>query len=217
MQKIFYLLDELEAIYHNEADSPELGHDEPLDGLILTVLSQNTNDKNRDSAFTRLKAACPDWEKVIKAGARELEDLIRPAGLANTKSKRIIDILNIINKDFHEYSIKKLANYEPDYMRKYLRDLPGVGAKTVACVMLFDFKLPAFPVDTHVERVTKRFGIADKKLSPEEISLMFESVVPPSRCLGGHVNIIAHGRAICHSRNPECKNCVLNEKCDKIL
>ena len=215
IDKIFYLLDELEKIYHNEAESPELGHDEPLDGLILTVLSQNTNDKNRDSAFTRLKAAYPEWQQVIKAGARE--QLIRPAGLANTKSKRIIDILQIINHDFHEYSIKKLAKYEPDYMRKYLRNLPGVGAKTVACVMLFDFKLPAFPVDTHVERVTKRFGIADKKLSPEEISRLFESIVPPSRCLGGHVNIIAHGRKICHSRNPECKKCVLNEKCDKIL
>lgn len=211
------MLDELEKVYHNEALSPELGHDEPLDGLILTVLSQNTNDRNRDSAFAQLKARYPDWQSVIHAGADELAASIRTAGLADTKSQRIIEILRIIHDDFHEYSIRKLAEYNPNDMRKYLLDLPGVGAKTAACVMLFDFKLPAFPVDTHIERVTKRFGVSGQKLSPAEISSMLEGIIPPSRFLGGHVNIISHGRAVCHSRKPDCKNCVLSEKCDKII
>lgn len=215
--RIIYFLDELEKVYHNEANSPELGHDEPLDGLIMTVLSQNTNDRNRDAAFTNLKANFPDWQSVFNAGSEGLADSIRTAGLANTKSQRIIEILRIIHADFNEYSIKKLAKYNPDDIRKYLLDLPGVGAKTAACVMLFDFKLPAFPVDTHIERVTKRFGIAEKKLSPEEISHYLEGIIPASRFLGGHVNIIAHGRAVCHARKPDCKNCVLNEKCDKII
>jgi len=215
--RIIYFLDELEKVYHNEANSPELGHDEPLDGLIMTVLSQNTNDRNRDAAFTNLKANYPDWQSVFNAGSDGLADSIRTAGLANTKSQRIIEILRIIHADFNEYSIKKLAKYNPDDIRKYLLDLPGVGAKTAACVMLFDFKLPAFPVDTHIERVTKRFGIAGKKFSPEEISHYIEGVIPASRFLGGHVNIISHGRAVCHARRPDCKNCVLNEKCDKIM
>ena len=212
--KIFYTLDKLEEVYHNEARSPELGHSEPLDGLILTIISQNTNDKNRDAAFANLKANFPNWPDVVKAGSEKLESVIRTAGLARTKAERIIHILQKIHDDFHEYSIKRLAERTRDEMKSYLRALPGVGAKTVACVLLFDFKIAAFPVDTHVARVSKRVGIAPENFSPEEISSMLEEIVPAERCLGGHVNIIAHGRAVCHSRKPECKICVLNEVCN---
>ena len=210
------MLNELEAVYHNEARPPELGHPEPLDGLILTILSQNTNDKNRDAAFSNLKALYPAWQDVINAGPEKLETAIKTAGLAHTKAKRIIHILNQIHNDFGEYSIKKLALQEPEYIADYLRALPGVGAKTVACVLLFDLKLKAFPVDTHVTRVSKRVGVVPEKFTPEEISLMYESVVPVERCLGGHVNIIDHGRAICHSRNPKCKICTLSKICEKV-
>lgn len=219
-EKIFFVLDELEKIYHNEATPPELGcqpgsgHEDPLDGLILTVLSQNTNDKNRDSAFRNLKSLYPTWPDVIKAGREKLEDAVRTAGLAHTKAGRIIEILRIIHKDFGEYSLKKLAKKDVNYVREYLRALPGVGAKTVACVMLFDMKLPAFPVDTHITRISKRTGIADGKSSPEEISEFYESVVPVSRFLGGHVNIIAHGREVCSARKPKCKDCVLAVQCE---
>ena len=215
-RKIFLMLNELEAVYHNEARPPELGHNEPLDGLILTILSQNTNDKNRDAAFSTLKALYPTWQDVINAGPEKLEAAIKTAGLAHTKAARIIHILNQIHNDFGEYSIKKLALHEPEYIANYLRALPGVGAKTVACVLLFDLKLKAFPVDTHVTRVSKRVGVAPEKFTPEEISLMYESVVPVERCLGGHVNIIDHGRAICHSRNPQCKICTLSKICKKV-
>ena len=213
-QKIFYTLDKLEGQYHNEENSPELGHDEPVDGLILTVLSQNTNDKNRDAAFRNLKSLYPEWHDVIEAGAGKLENSIRIAGLAHTKSERIISILNKIHDDFGEYSIKKLASHERESIKEYLRALPGVGAKTVACVMMFDLKIPAFPVDTHVSRIMRRIGAASEKNSPEEISLFLEKVVPVSRYLGGHVNMIAHGRAVCHARKPECERCVLSEICD---
>ena len=214
--KIFYVLDELEKVYHNENRPPELGHPEPLDGLILTILSQNTNDKNRDTAFMKLKSLYPSWADVIEAGANQLEIAVRSAGLAHTKAKRIIEILNIIHEDFNEYSLKKLSEERPEVVRNYLRALPGVGAKTVACVMLFDMNLPAFPVDTHVTRVSKKVGIAEEKDSPEEISQLYEKYVPVSRCLGGHVNIIAHGRAVCHARKPECDKCVLASICDFI-
>ena len=212
--KIFYTLDKLEEVYHNEARSPELGHSEPLDGLINTVLSQNTNDKNRDNAFANLKANFPNWPDVVKAGNEKLESVIKTAGLAHTKAERIIEILRRIYSDFGEYSIKKLAEKSRGDMKSYLRALPGVGAKTVACVLLFDFKIAAFPVDTHVARVSKRVGFAPENFSPEEISQVLEKIVPAERCLGGHVNIIAHGRAVCHSRKPECKICVLREVCN---
>ncbi len=214
--KIFFILDELEKVYHNETLPPELGHEEPLDGLILTVLSQNTNDKNRDVAFNRLKDLYPTWSEVVEAGPAKIEDTIRKAGLGHTKAGRIINILKIIHEDFGEYSLKPLAQHETSEIREYLRALPGVGTKTVACVMLFDMKLPAFPVDTHVTRVSKRVGVAPEKTSPEEISQLYEKFVPIPRCLGGHVNIIAHGREICHAKKPECDKCVLASQCDFI-
>ena len=216
ISKIFFTLDKLEEIYHNELCSPELGHAEPLDGLILTVLSQNTNDKNRDSAFTQLKNLYPTWPEVVKAGANNLEQAIKTAGLGHTKSERIIEILNQIYSDFGEYSIKKLSEFKPHDVRKYLRSLPGVGAKTAACVMLFDFKMAAFPVDTHITRIIKRLEIMPDKSTPEEISRSLELIIPFERCLGGHVNIIEHGRKICHSRKPDCKNCVLAEICPSL-
>lgn len=213
--KILRLLDVLEAEYHNEARPPELGHSEPLDGLILTVLSQNTNDKNRDSAYASLRAEFPTWERVVIAGAKALEGVIRTAGLAHTKAARIITILERVKSDFGEYSLKGLAGWEAKRIREYLRAMPGVGAKTVACVLLFDLKLKAFPVDTHVTRVARRTGIVGVKSMPEEICAQLECVVPEERCLGGHVNMIAHGRAVCHSRRPECDSCVLSSMCDR--
>lgn len=215
MDKVTEILDALESVYHNETCPPELGHPEPLDGLILTILSQNTNDVNRDRAFSRLKERFPTWPDVIRAGASQLEDAIRPAGLAHTKAGRIITVLERVRSDFGEYSIRGLAGRED--MREYLRALPGVGAKTVACTVLFDFGLPAFPVDTHITRISRRTGIAPLKASPEEISRMLEGIVPGKRCLGGHVNMIAHGRAVCHSRKPECSSCVISHLCDKYI
>lgn len=213
MNNVTKILDALETQYHNEQYPPELGHSEPLDGLILTVLSQNTNDNNRDRAYANLKAKFPEWKDVAEAGESKLEDAIRTAGLAPTKAVRIITILNRIHSDFGEYSIKALANHDREFMREYLRALPGVGAKTVACTLLFDFKIPAFPVDTHIARISRRTGIAPEKSSPEEISRLLEEVVPEKRFLGGHVNMIEHGRAVCHSQNPACRFCVLSEIC----
>lgn len=212
-QTVHRVLDLLESEYHNESRPPELGHPEPLDGLILTVLSQNTNDRNRDAAFANLKAKYADWSEVVKAGAGELEGVIRTAGLANTKAQRIITILQRVNSDFGGYSIKALASKTREEICAYLRALPGVGAKTVACVLMFDMKIKAFPVDTHVSRVARKVGLVPEKYSPEEICAEFERVVPAERCLGGHVNMIAHGRAVCRSQKPKCGVCVLRELC----
>ena len=215
--KILQVLDLLEGEYHNEARPPELGHAEPLDGLICTVLSQNTNDKNRDSAFASLKANFPAWEDVVKAGPEKLEEVIRTAGLAHTKAQRIITILQRVHEDFCGYSIKQLAALPREEIAAYLRALPGVGAKTVACVLLFDLKIKAFPVDTHVSRVARRVGLVPAKFSAEEICAEFERVVPEFRCLGGHVNMIAHGRAVCHSQKPECSKCILSKICERSM
>ncbi len=210
---VFRVLDMLEQEYHNEANPPELGHAEPLDGLVLTVLSQNTNDKNRDAAFENLQKNYADYQEIVDSGAVELAKIIKSAGLAATKSSRIIEILRKIHEDFGEYSLKNLAKFSRTQAWDYLINFKGIGVKTVACVLLFDLKMKAFPVDTHVSRITRRLGIVPEKTHADEISLLFERFVPENRCLGGHVNMIAHGRAVCHSRKPDCEICVLREIC----
>lgn len=211
---ILSVLDRLEELWHNEANPPELGHGEPLDGLILTVLSQNTNDHNRDMAFARLKERFDSWEAVVGGGVAELEDTVRPAGLAPTKARRILEILDIVWKDFGAYSIAALEARGRDEARRWLTALPGVGAKTAACVLLFDMGLPAFPVDTHIGRIARRVGFVAENTSAEDISLLMEREAPPSRYLGGHVNMIEHGRAVCRARKPLCASCPLTELCD---
>ena len=207
------VLDLLEKMWGNEAEPPALGHGEPLDGLILTVLSQNTNDRNRDVAFSRLRERFPTWEAVVEGGVGPLEDAIRPAGLAPTKARRILEILETVRKDFGAYSIAGLAERGGEEARRYLTALPGVGAKTAACVLLFDMDIPAFPVDTHISRISRRIGFAPERMSAEDISLLLEREVPPARYLGGHVNMIEHGRAVCRARKPFCGACPLTALC----
>ena len=219
--RIKRVLDSLESIYHNEKNHDELllqvRHDEPLDGLMLTILSQNTNDKNRDAAFRNLKSNWNDWESAAGATCEELADSIRTAGLSSTKSERIIFILKKIKCDFGEYSLNALKNKEIDHVREYLSSLPGVWAKTISCVMLFDFGLPSFPVDTHISRVCKRLGFVPqssrKNVTPEEISIFMERNVLKERYLGSHVNIIEHGRNICNAQRPNCEACLIKEDC----
>ena len=214
-------LDLLESVYHNEENHVELllklKHEEPLDGLVFTILSQNTNDKNRDAAFTRLKSNWDNWESVAELKPEELADCIKVAGLSATKSERIIFILRTIKNDFGEYSLKALRDKEIDYVREYLRVLPGIGPKTISCLMLFDLGLPSFPVDTHIARICKRLGFVPestkKNITPEEISVFMEHNVPQGRFLGAHVNIIEHGRNVCKAQKPNCKICIVKDCC----
>jgi endonuclease-3 len=219
--KIKRALDSLEIIYHNEINHDKLlltlRHEEPLDGLILTILSQNTNDKNRDAAYAKLKSDWNNWESVAKLRPEEIADSIRTAGLSSIKSERIIYILKKIKHDFGEYSLNALKNSEIDRVRDYLGTLPGVGPKTISCVMLFELGMPSFPVDTHISRVCKRLGFvphsSKMNITPEEISVFMEQYVPKERYLGSHVNIIEHGRSVCKALRPNCSVCLINDGC----
>ena len=206
------VFDILEELWGKEKEEPRLGHEEPLDGLVLTLLSQNTNDRNRDKGFAALKAAFPTWERTASASAEAIEDVIRPAGLAKTKSERMLQILGAVREAFGDYSLKALAEKDDAEARNYLASLPGIGAKTVACVLLFDLGRPAFPVDTHIARFCRRMKWVEESLPPEEIQPLLEEWVPVERYLGGHVNIIEHGRGLCRARNPECAQCPLKRE-----
>ena len=207
------VFDLLEEMWGCEKNPPDLGHEEPLDGLILTLLSQNTNDLNRDRAFSALKASFPSWDAVARAPAGEIAGVIRPAGLAPTKSARMAEILAVLQDDFREYSLCGLKKWSTEDIREYLLSLPGIGQKTAACVLLFDLERPAFPVDTHIARFCRRMEWVEESLPPDRMVPLMESWVPPVRYLGGHVNIILHGRGVCKARKPDCGRCALPPLC----
>lgn len=211
---ILLALDRLDSVYgYDSMPSGALSTGEPLDGLMLTLLSQNTNDRNRDMAYDSLRSRLASWDRVAVASHAELAGLIKSAGLGDTKAARMKMILDRINLDFGGYTLASMKGWGADEVRAYLYGLPGIGPKTVACVMLFDLELPAFPVDTHVARVSRRLGFVPERDTPEKIQLFLESVVPAERCKGGHLNVIEHGRHTCHARSPECPSCSLPDIC----
>ena len=204
------ILDELEALYgYEKRPADDFRYEEPLDDLILTILSQNTNDKLRDKAFANMKSRYGSWDDVAAADIDELKDVLRIAGMSGTKPPRIQQILAAVKEKFGEYSIKALRGWTQPEVREYLTSLPGVGPKTSAIVECFDLDMPGFPVDTHITRLSKRFGWADEKYPPDKIQQILEAELPPERFRGGHLNFLAHGRGTCNARRPRCGECTL--------
>jgi endonuclease-3 len=182
--------------------APPHGHG--LDELILTVLSQSTNDRNRDVAFLRLRARFPSWEAVRDAPNEEVEEAIRPGGISKVKSRRIQDILAALPEPLDG---PQLAD------RDFLTALPGVGRKTAACVRLFAFGVRDVPVDTHVSRVGTRLGLFREGAPFEELHDTMLAITPPGQELELHVNLLRHGRRTCHARRPQCEQCALLRMC----
>ena len=187
-----------------------------MDGLILTLLSQNTNDRNRDMAYESLRKKYTSWGEVARASVSDIATAIKSAGLGDTKAARMKDILSKVKNDFGAFSLAEMTEWEASRVREYLSNLHGIGPKTVACVMVFDLGLPAFPVDTHIARISRRLGWVPPKATPERIQDFLESIVPPERSAGGHLNMIEHGRRICHARSPKCIECLLGDICPLI-
>ena len=196
----------------NEYGRPALRpHRAPVDELVLTVLSQNTNDRNRDVAYFRLRERFPSWDAVAEAPVEEVEDAIRPGGLAPTKSVRIKQILEAIGDD----DLLWLAEAPLDEARAYLCALPGVGRKTAACVLLFSFGRPDVPVDTHVYRVGGRLGLWPQKApliaAHDELARLVGD--DGEFAYEAHVLLIRHGRRTCVARAPRCAECPLRRMC----
>jgi endonuclease-3 len=186
---------------------------DPLDELVLTVLSQNTSDTNRDRAFAGLKERFATWEAVWGARPAELADAIRPGGIENVKAKRIMAILDEIRRREGKLSLARLKKMTDDDVSDYLASLPGVGPKTIACVLVFSLGRPAFPIDTHVHRIAGRLGWIDKKLSADKAHQSLSPRIPPEIRYDLHVALIEHGRTICVARKPRCTECVLLDVC----
>jgi endonuclease-3 len=193
--------DRLRELYGRPTAPP---HGHGLDELILTVLSQSTNDRNRDVAFLRLRARFPSWEEVRDAPNEEVEAAIRPGGISKVKSRRIQEILRALPEPLDGPHLCDQA---------FLTSLPGVGRKTAACVRLFAYGERDVPVDTHVSRVGTRLGLFREGAPFTELHDTMLELTPPGQELELHVNMLRHGRRTCHARRPDCGACALLRMC----
>ncbi len=189
---------------------------DPVSELALTLLSQNTSDHNSGRAFHRLLERFASWDELIAAPTADVEEAIRPGGLAKTKAPRLQQLLAEVREQAPGYSLAFLETLPLEEAKAWLRALPGVGPKTAAVVLLFALGRPALPVDTHVERVSKRLGLVPAKLPVAKTHDALEAQLEPDEVYAFHVDLIQHGRRSCHARSPACGRCVLLERCPRV-
>jgi endonuclease-3 len=186
---------------------------EALDILIETILSQNTNDRNRDKAFQRLKMRFPQWEGVLEARTKSIVSAIRPGGLAEQKAKRIHEILRWIKEREGRLSLSFLKKMDSREIKKTIGSLIGIGPKTLHCLLLFGLRREAFPVDTHILRIGKRLGFIPEGMNAEKAHSWMVPFIPKGKSLSLHLNLIRLGRSVCKARDPRCTNCFLIKEC----
>ncbi len=186
----------------------------PVDELVSTILSQNTNDVNRDRAFDALRERFPTWEAVRDASEEEIIEAIRPAGLANQKGPRIQAVLKSITEERGELDLSFLEAYSTDEAAAWLLKFKGVGPKTAAIVLQFSLGKPAFPVDTHVHRISGRLGLRPDKMNADKAHAHLAAQFHPEAYYAAHLNIIRLGREICNARKPKCDICPLPDLCN---
>src|SRR5918911_5779817 len=206
-RRVVAVRDRLRTVYGVPLMAP---HGRPVEELILTVLSQSTNDRNRDVAYLRLRERFPLWEQVRDAPVEEIEEAIRPGGISKVKSVRIQEILRAIGDPL---DLDWLADASVEEGRAFLCSLPGVGRKTAACVLLFTFGARDVPVDTHVARVGRRLGLLSETSNFDALHDEMVALTPPGAELELHMNLLRHGRRTCIARLPRCEECVLESLC----
>lgn len=188
----------------------------PLDTLIGTLLSQNTNDQNSYRAWIELKKKYPAWEAVAVAPWQSIAAAIKVGGLKNQKARRIQEILRRIHRDWGEYSLDALRGKTNDEVMEYLLTMKGVGEKTAACVLVFSLNRDIFPVDTHIHRICNRLGLVATKTAEDTFRSM-DSMVPAGKSYSFHVNLIQFGREVCRASRPLCRDCPLFDECVFVL
>ena len=201
--------DRLRELYGRPLNEP---HGHPIAELVRTILSQNTNDRNRDVAYERLRTALPTWEQVREAPVEIVEEAIKPGGLSRTKAPRIQEVLRSLPQENGEPTLDWLAEADRGEAIEFLVSLPGVGRKTAACVMIFALGRPEIPVDTHVYRVGGRLGLFPPTASFELAHDEMLAITDPEDAYELHINLITHGRRVCRPR-PRCGECALQRMC----
>lgn len=204
------LMPALAALYGEPVHTP---NGDPVAELVLTVLSQNTADTNSGRAFTRLLRRYSSWAAIAAAPPAEVVETIQVGGLAQQKAPRVQAILRAVEARSPGWDLAFLREMPLEEARSWLRALPGVGPKTAACVLLFALGRPALPVDTHVERVSKRLGLIPPNLTAEQAHEALERLVDPAHYYRFHMLLIKHGRRTCAARRPACGRCPLARQC----
>ncbi len=204
------IIERLRPLYGSPEWRP---HGDAMSELVLTLLSQNTSDANSGRAFSRLLQMYPDWQSMVEAPTADIEEAIRPGGLAPTKAPRLQAMLREVLARCGGFDLSFLRDLAPEEARRWLISLPAVGPKTAACVLLFALGVPALPVDTHVHRVALRLGLAPPKATAEKTQEVLERLVAPEDQYGLHVMLIRHGRHTCTARTPACPRCPLRPEC----
>ncbi|MBN1478947.1 endonuclease III [candidate division KSB1 bacterium] len=189
------------------------GRGNPLGSLILTVLSQSTNDNNRDVAYARLKERFPDWHSVMAAPANEIADVIRPAGLGNQKGQRIKEILRWIYATYGTFDLSFICDMAPQEVIETFIQLKGVGIKTISVVLMFTCGVDIFPVDTHVHRICRRLGLVPEKANAEKTFVLMQPLVPDGKSYSLHMNFLLLGRTVCKAQKPRCPECPIADLC----
>jgi endonuclease-3 len=190
----------------------EAGGD-PLDTLVETILSQNTTDANSHRSYLALKKKYPRWERMLGEDPDKIARIIRSGGLAPMKARRILAALDFIRDTRGELDLGFLSRMSPADAEAWLGQMKGVGPKTRSIVLLFSLGMPAFPVDTHIHRVTRRLGLIGEKTSREGAQTELVKLVPKAEFYNFHINLIEHGRAVCRARNPQCEKCEISRLC----
>lgn len=209
--QVKHVIQNLEATYGIPRNN---NPDNPLNELIRTILSQSTTDINSDRSFESLKRRFHDWESVRNARTASIASAIKSGGLAKTKSVVIKNVLNEIKARRGKLDLSFLSTIPIDEAREFLTSLKGIGPKTAACVLLFSCQRQVFPMDTHIFRIARRLGLVPVKGSDEYAHQIMERLIPPRKHYSLHINMIRHGRTICHPRDPKCHECSLIEHCD---
>jgi endonuclease III len=208
-ERVRAIRDRLRELYGRPVNHP---HGHPIAELVRTILSQNTNDRNRDVAYERLRTGLPTWVDVRDAPVAEVEEAIRPGGLAPSKAPRIQAVLRELPDEDGEPTLDWLADAERDEAIGFLVALPGVGRKTAACVMIFALGRPEIPVDTHVYRVGGRLGLFPENASFDRAHDEMLAITDPEDAYELHINLITHGRRVCRPQ-PRCDECALRRMC----
>jgi len=185
----------------------------PLEVLVRTVLSQNTNDRNRDRAYEALRRRFPRWEMLLDAPEEEIARCLRPGGLNHQKARRLKEIVKRVWRRWGQGEMEGICKLGRREALSFLLDLPGVGPKTAYCVLAFGCDVDLFPVDTHILRIAKRLGLLDERVTAEEAHRIFAPLVPPGRARDLHLLLIRYGREVCRARGPLCHRCLFPELC----
>jgi len=201
------------SIFEETFGVPQWRRKDPLDELMLTILSQNTNDRNRDNAYHKLRAQFPTWEKVMQADVELIEGAIRSAGLSKQKSKNMKNALLWINDYFGDLSLDKIRSLSDDEAIELLTSQKGVGIKTAAVMLAFSLDRDLCPVDTHVHRIALRLGWVREKTNAVNTFKLLRVAMPRGKAATFHLNLLRFGREICNARSPKCGGCPLFEVC----